>query len=236
MKRQIIVVLTIILSSGCIHRPENIQIRSGCDRPIHFSNLKIRAKTGIEIGKERFTTIQNIFIKDGMVRVDVMGVFDDIITTILLKERKLYVIDYQQQILYTFANEEEIGRVFNISIPFSVLNELLTLSVDEKRLTEKDNNKFVYTENNEDKITFFIEPEYCSVKKAEILYSNGGKISAIYQDFSTLQGKRIYHRIQIQDEKRNMKTDIKIIKISFEEIDNKTFDISRFGAFKNVIK
>lgn len=238
MKRLFIVLLLVIFSLGCIHRQSQENIQQVCERPIAYDNLKIRAKTKLNMEKEKLTIISNIYVNNGMTRVDILGVFDDIISTLIVKENKLYFIDYSHQTLYTFNKEEELYKLFNISIPFLTLPYILTLSSEGKKLIDIDqkDNIYIYSNDNGDKFILFIEPTYCTVKKAELSYYNKEKIKVVYSDFSTLNEKRIFHKIYIQSEKKDIETEIKFLKISSEEIDEGIFDINRFKDFKNVVQ
>jgi len=228
-------VLLALFFSGCIHRVPDTGKNDICSRISVPDNLHIISKTRIETGKEKVVLRQHIFVKNGLIRIDTMGLFDDVINTIIVREEKIYVIYYQQQMKYTFVSEESFYNTFGIYIPVSRLPFLLTLS-DKTIPGCKGSEDGLTRICGKEKILISKEPSGCKYLKVEFISPDFGDTSAIYSDFSDTNGIFMFHRLKIKKAKDKISLDLSFIRVQIEEINEKIFDPEIFSGFNNVWK
>ncbi|MCX7943421.1 MAG: membrane lipoprotein lipid attachment site-containing protein [Deltaproteobacteria bacterium] len=233
MKRIILLLVFTLVLSGCLPRlPKNIKSNQ-CHNITFLDNICLTTKTRILSSKDKILLRQNIYIKSGTIRIDTLGVFDEVINTIIIKKDEFYVVDYQQYKLYVFTSEDEFYKRFNLHLPIFRLPFFLTLSDDtipacqnlkegstkicgeEKIIIDKDTDECKYIRINYDSPTF-------------------GNLQAIYSDFSNLNGAYIFHKLRIKGYKNDISLDIDITKIQRGIKEQGIFEMETFKGFERV--
>lgn len=230
--------LTILLFiiTGCAIRQAQIFRTSKdlCSNITDINNIQLITKTRLVRNKEKLIFKQHIYIKDGFVRIDTIGVFDNIINSIIIKD-DFYIIDYQQQIIYKFSSEEAFQHIFGFDIPISKLAFFLTLS--DKKLSQCTNaeNGLVKT-CPEEKIIIRKDITDCNSLKVDFISTKYGNILAEYTDFSHIDGRNIFHRLKIKESNEKFFIDISVTKIRINEINKDIFELKDIRGFQNVSK
>lgn len=230
LKNAIVIILIISGITGCIHRTSLNDYPKECSNIRTPSNLHLKIRTRIKVPGNKVILIQHIFIKDNRIRIDTMGAFDDIIMSILVKEKNAFVIHFQQRTIYRFTSEEEFYRISGLYLPIFDLPLLLTLSEElaSRYSNSKQDNLYI---DKKREIRFIRDDNSCRIRRVEIISPLSGDISAHYYDFSLINGEPIFHRLIIQNKKQQIEADIKVLKVSKEEIREEIFDtnIKGFG-------
>ncbi|MCX7959548.1 MAG: hypothetical protein N3B13_10930, partial [Deltaproteobacteria bacterium] len=158
-----------------------------------------------------------------------------VVNTIIIKNDRFYVIYYQQQVIYTFTNEESFYNTFSIYIPVLRLPFILTLS-DSAIPDCKSSNDGLVKICGEDRIIISRDIKNCKSVKIDFISPLSGDISAIYSDFSEINGTNMFHRLKITGHKEKVFADITVLMVKREEISEKIFEPENFKDFKNVRK
>lgn len=231
MKRILALNTTIIIALlSCIHHYQPQRICEEFNPP---DGIQLRVRMKLEFKNDRVSLVENIFIKGGDIRIDVLGVFDNTLLSILTKEGNIYVIDYSSHLIYRFKNREEFVRQFNINLPVSNLPFLLTLS--PKNLYDiKDKTENTYLLSNGEKITIFEDNTGCRISKVYIDSPQSGQTIASYSEFYRANGYPFFHNLKIQNHEQNIRVNIKVLKVNFGDISDSLFDIEGIKGFNYV--
>jgi len=223
----------LIILDGCIHQYRALELPQLCNEEILPDAIHIRAKMRLELQKEKVSLIENISIKNGKIRIDVLGVFDNTLISIIIKDNLINVIDYSNQIIYRFSSKESFAKQFNINLPVFNLPFLLTLSPKNISGLISENNN-TYSLNNGEKITVIQDKGTCNTKQIYIDSPESGRTIATYSEFLKIDGHPFFHNLRIINEKQDIRANIKVLKVHFKEIADSIFDIEDIKGFNYV--
>lgn len=231
MKHQRLLILFLFLT-GCIHniiRTDNNRI---CSIDRFPDNIIISARTRIESRTDKVVLRQNLFVKGERIRIDTLGVFDEIVNSIIVYPDVLYVINHQERSIYSFADEYSLYRYLQFKIPFTMLPYLITLSNRSVPQCKFEDETTLIC--GKEKITLNREVIKCQFLKIDIRSSEKGEITAIYSDFSSLGETTIFHKLQINVVREKLLLKIDINRIQRGDVKEELFDLSGFKGYINV--
>ncbi len=190
----------------------------------------MKVQTKIEFQGNKIVLIQNIYIKNSKIRIDTIGAFDEVLMSLLIEGEKIYVINYQKNLIYIFSNEEQFYKTFEIYLPIFNLPYLITLSTESLQTYKTLNDNFFVLANG-DKIKVSRDRDSCTIRQIEILSKKSGNLLAIYRDYSLFDQMPLYHQVFIRNDQNNLNISISVIKTEKKDIPEQILKPDNFKNF-----